>query len=129
MQLLQRRCGNHSDYLIRQWNKTYTSEQTQEPEQRSAFNEHSSCLKNRGSANLFQYLLGPLYRGKGFGLHSFPNYIKRGVPLPRILFTLNFWLLFTYHHSLLRLKLSLLLVLLKYGCCVLSSTSLLYDEI
>ena len=111
MQLLQRRCGNHSDYLIRQSKQTYTSEQTQESEQRSsAFNEHSCCLKkkknpHRESANLFQYLLGPPYRGKSFQLQSFPNYTKSGVPLPHIiLFTLKFWLIFTYCHSLLRVK-------------------------
>lgn len=105
MQLLQRRCGNHSDYLIRQSNKTYTSEQTHEPERRSAFNEHSSCLKNSGSANLFQYLLGPLYRCKAFGLTSFPNYTKSRVPLPHILlFTVEFRLISPYLHSLLRVK-------------------------
>lgn len=103
MQLLQRRCGNHSDYLIRQSNKTYTSEPTQE--QRSAFNEHSSCLKNRASANRFQYLLGSLYRCKAFGLTSFRNYTKSRVPLPHILlFTVEFRLIFTYLHSLLRVK-------------------------
>lgn len=105
MQLLQRRCGNHSDYLIRQSNKTYTSEQTHEAEQRSAFNEHSSWLKNSVSANLFQYLLRPPYRCKAFGLTSFPNYTNSQVPLPHILlFTVEFQLIFTYLHSLLRVK-------------------------
>lgn len=83
-------------WYVSQSNKTSTSEQTHEPAQRSAFNEHSSCLKTRGSANLLQYLLAPV-QIQSFWIRFFSYLYREQISLPRTtLFILKFGLILTY---------------------------------